>query len=374
MLDVAVEVEDREAPEREEMRALLAKGREAGALGRGEVAQALADVELAEGELEELHRMLEAADVDLVDDDDLAPGDGPEPTTPAPAVAAAAESILLDPGPDGLAIFLRRIGRVPLLTAEQEVQLSRRIERGDLEAKRVMIESNLRLVVSIAKKYRGLGMPFLDLIQEGTIGLVRAAEKFDHRKGFKFSTYSTWWIRQAISRALADKSRTVRIPVHVGEQLNRLRRAERKLSSELARDPLPDEIAEEAGVPIEQAELLWRAAETPASLNQPLAAGEDSELGHLIADPNAESPHDRAVESTTRSDLEEALSRLTYRERRLLELRFGLAGEQPHTLESAGRVIGVTREHARRIETGALARLEALARDGALFADERVAA
>ncbi|MEJ7718905.1 MAG: sigma-70 family RNA polymerase sigma factor [Thermoleophilaceae bacterium] len=288
---MAAEVEEREAPEREELRALLAKGREAGALGRGEVAQALADVELAEGELEQLHRMLEAADVDLVDDDDLAGGDDPEPTTPAPAAAAAtAESIFLDPGPDGLAMFLRRIGRVPLLTAEQEVQLSRRIERGDLEAKRVMIESNLRLVVSIAKKYRGLGMPFLDLIQEGTIGLVRAAEKFDHRKGFKFSTYSTWWIRQAISRALADKSRTVRIPVHVGEQLNRLRRAERKLSSELARDPLPDEIAEEAGVPIEQAELLWRAAETPASLNQPLAAGEDSELGHLIADPNAESP------------------------------------------------------------------------------------
>jgi RNA polymerase primary sigma factor len=365
---VATETREREAPEREEFGALLARGREAGALSRSEVARALAEVELAEGELEELHRMLDAADVELVDEEA-----GAEEAAAADLPPPAPDALLLDPGPDGLALFLRRIGRVPLLTAEQEVALSRRIERGDLEAKRVMIESNLRLVVSIAKKYRGLGMPFLDLIQEGTIGLVRAAEKFDHRKGFKFSTYSTWWIRQAISRALADKSRTVRIPVHVGEQLNRLRRAERKLHAELARDPSPEEIAEEAGVPLDQAELLWRAAETPASLDQPLAAGEESELGHLIADPNAESPHERAVESTTRSELDEALGRLSYRERRLLELRFGLSGEIPHTLESAGRVIGITREHARRVEAEALRRLEGMAHEG-LFPAQSAAA
>ena len=354
-----------EAPEREEFRLLLARGRAAGVLTHAEVSEAVADLELAPGELDDLHRLLEAADVDLVDPADAAADadDG----RPAPIASGAGESALVDAGPDGLAMFLRRIGRVPLLTATQELELSRRIERGDLEAKQTMIESNLRLVVSIAKRYRGLGLPFLDLIQEGTLGLVRAAEKFDYRKGFKFSTYATWWIRQAISRALADKSRTVRIPVHVGDQLNKLRKAERKLASELERDPRPDEVAAEAGVPIEQAEVLWRAAETPASLDQPLASGEDSELGHLIPDQNAHSPYEVAAEATTRSELEEVLGGLSYRERRVIELRFGLAGEQPRTLDQVGRVLNLTREKIRRIETEALDRLQKVARSQGLF-------
>ncbi len=351
-----------EHTDRDEVRVLIARGRQAGVLSRSEIAEALAEVELVDGELDDLHRALDAAEVEIVDEKEAA------------APAAAAASFVYDPGTDGLALFLRRIGTVPLLTASQELELSRRIERGDLAAKETMTESNLRLVVSIAKKYRGLGLPFLDLIQEGTIGLVRAVEKFDHRKGFKFSTYATWWIRQAISRALADKSRTVRIPVHVGDQLNKLRRAERKLSSELARDPSPDEIALEAGVDIEQAELLWRAAETPASLDQLLAAGEDSELGHLIADPNAESPYERAAESTTRNELERVLDELSYRERRVIELRYGLAGEHPRTLDQAGRVLGVTRETIRRIEKEALERLSALARKTGFFPDRQAVA
>jgi len=354
-----------EAPEREEFRLLVARGRSAGVLTQAEVSEALAEVELAPGELEDLGRLLEAADVDLVDAAEGPPG--PEDERRSPTPAPPGEAAFVEAGPDGLAMFLRRIGRVPLLTATQELELSRRIERGDLDAKQTMIESNLRLVVSIAKRYRGLGLPFLDLIQEGTLGLVRAAEKFDYRKGFKFSTYATWWIRQAISRALADKSRTVRIPVHVGDQLNKLRKAERKLAAELERDPRPEEVAAEAGVPMEQAEVLWRAAETPASLDQPLAGGEDSELGHLIPDANALSPYEAAAEATTRSELEEVLEGLSYRERRVIELRFGLSGEQPRTLDQVGRVLNLTREKIRRIENEALERLQKVARSQGLF-------
>ncbi len=362
-----------EIAEREEFRVLVSRGRAAGVLTSEEIAHALSEVELGHGELEELHRVLAAADVEVVDEE-AAAGGGQDDPSAASNGGSRPEPHVLDTGADALALFLRRIGRVPLLTATQELELSRRIERGDLDAKETMIESNLRLVVSIAKKYRGLGMPFLDLIQEGTLGLVRAAEKFDYRKGFKFSTYATWWIRQAISRALADKSRTVRIPVHVGEQLNRLRRAERSLSAELSRDPTSEEIAAEAGVDLEQAELLWRAAETPASLDQPLATGEDSQLGDLIADPNAESPYERAAEATTRSALQDALHALSYRERRVIELRYGLSGEHPRTLDQAGRILGVTREHVRRIENQALERLHSVADATGLLAERRAVA
>ena len=237
---------------------------------------------------------------------------------------------------DSLQLFLKDIGKVRLLTAQEEVDLAKRIERGDLDAKQKMVESNLRLVVSIAKNYRNQGLPFLDLIQEGTLGLVRAAEKFDYRKGFKFSTYATWWIRQAIARALADKARTIRIPVHVVEKLNKIGRAERKLVTELGREPTPEEIAEHTGIDPEEVESIKRSAQAPVSLEKPVGDEEESEFGQFIADERAESPYERAAEILTKEALREALENLSYRERRVLELRYGLGGEHPRTLDEVG--------------------------------------
>ena len=261
---------------------------------------------------------------------------------------------------DGLQLFLKGIGKVRLLSAQEEVALAKRIWRGDVDAKQKMVESNLRLVVSIAKKYRNQGLPFLDLIQEGTIGLVRAVEKFDYRRGFKFSTYATWWIRQAIARSLADKSRTIRIPVHIVERLNRIGRAERKLVTALGREPTTEEIAELTGIEPEEVESIRRFAQAPISLQKPVGDEDDSEFGQLIADEQAESPYERAVEILTKDALREALEDLSYRERRVLELRYGLGGELPRSLGDVGRVFNVTRERIRQIETQSLKKLEYL--------------
>jgi RNA polymerase primary sigma factor len=264
---------------------------------------------------------------------------------------------------DSLALFLREIGRVPLLTAAQEVELAKRIERGDMAAKTEMVEANLRLVVSIAKRYRNQGLPFLDLIQEGTIGLVRAAEKFDHRRGFKFSTYATWWIRQAVARALADKARTIRMPVHVVEKLNRIGRTERDLRARLGRDPSTREIAEAVGIAEQDVEQIRRAAQAPISLEKPVGEDEESELRDLLEDERASRPEE-AVESTLRNEtLASALSTLSERERRVLELRYGLNGEQPRTLDEVGRSFNVTRERIRQIESQCLRKLAALGAD-----------
>ena len=272
------------------------------------------------------------------------------------------ESEILEPAEaeiitDSLQLFLKDIGKVDLLTAAQEVELAKRIERGDHGAKQAMVEANLRLVVSIAKRYRNQGLPFLDLIQEGTIGLVRAAEKFDHRKGFKFSTYATWWIRQAVARALADKGRTIRMPVHVVEKLNRILRAERKLRSEKGREPTSAEIARELEMSAEEVEQIRRTSQAPVSLEKPVGDDDESEFGHFIEDDSEPLPDEMASLTMRNEALARALAMLGERERQVLELRFGLHGGAPCTLDEVGRTFNVTRERIRQIENHSLKKL-----------------
>jgi RNA polymerase primary sigma factor len=353
-----------EFQELDEIKGLVAKGQQYGVLTYSEVGAVSAELELDEGEVEELHSYLERQEIELVEDLDpaltgsldLEQSDGR-----GRRKAKAALDLKPDMTTDSLQLFLKDIGKVRLLTAQEEVDLARRIERGDLEAKRKMVESNLRLVVSIAKNYRNQGLPFLDLIQEGTLGLVRAAEKFDYRKGFKFSTYATWWIRQAIARALADKARTIRIPVHVVEKLNKIGRAERKLVTELGREPTAEEIAAVTDIDPEEVEAIKRSAQAPVSLEKPVGDEEESEFGQFIADERAESPYERAAEILTKEALRAALENLSYRERRVLELRYGLGGEHPRTLDEVGKAFNVTRERIRQIENQSLKKLQTLA-------------
>ena len=336
--------------EHDDVRALVRQGQEAGFVTHEEIALALGD-DVEPGQLEELHVLLEEAQIEVVEVE-------PEPeSAPAPVLEAEPREI----STDALQLFLKDIGRVPLLTAAQEVELAKRIERGDHAAKQKMVESNLRLVVSIAKNYRNQGLPFLDLIQEGTIGLVRAAEKFDYRKGFKFSTYATWWIRQAVARALADKARTIRMPVHVVEKLNKIGRIERKLLGELGREPTTEEIARELELDPDEIDQIRRTAQAPISLEKPVGDEEESEFGHFLADESAPAP-DEAVETTLRKEtLARILETLSLRERRVLEMRYGLDGQHPRTLDEVGRTFNVTRERVRQIENQCLKKLQALA-------------
>jgi RNA polymerase primary sigma factor len=272
--------------------------------------------------------------------------------------SAAEEVEAQEASTDALQLFLKDVGKVDLLTAAQEVELAKRIERGDHRAKQEMVEANLRLVVSIAKRYRNQGLPFLDLIQEGTIGLVRAAEKFDYRKGFKFSTYATWWIRQAVARALAEKARTIRMPVNIVERLQMMNRAERSLPTQLGREPSLEEIAEAASLPIEQARQVRAAARAATSLDQPVGDQGDAVVGDFLA--GEELLPDEQVERSLRSQaLQQALAALSERERHVLVLRYGL-DDEPKTLEEIGRRLGLTRERIRQIEVKALRRLASL--------------
>jgi RNA polymerase primary sigma factor len=333
--------------EHEETKALVELGLETGAVTNEQIAVVLEELGADTAQAAELYLALEHLHIEVVDEvveeDDVDPAVERETST------------------DTLQLFLKDIGRVPLLTAAQEVELAKRIERGDTAAKRTMVESNLRLVVSIAKNYRNQGLPFLDLIQEGTIGLVRAAEKFDYRKGFKFSTYATWWIRQAVARALADKARTIRMPVHVVEKLNKIGRAERKLTTELGREPSSLEIAEELELDHDEVDHLRRTSIAPVSLDKPVGDEEDSEFGHFLADDSVKPPDEAADAAMREEVLQRVLGMLSYRERRILELRYGLNGEQPSTLDEVGRTFNVTRERVRQIESQSLKKLQAMA-------------
>ena len=343
-----------EVLETDEAKALLETGREAGALSTEEIALALGELELDAAQVDDFYHALEELQIDVVDD----VREEPEEQHP--------EAVQREITTDSLQLFLKDIGKVDLLTAAQEVELAKRIERGEHRAKQEMVEANLRLVVSIAKKYRNQGLPFLDLIQEGTIGLVRAAEKFDHRKGFKFSTYATWWIRQAVARALADKARTIRMPVHIVEKLNKIVRSERKLRAELGREPTSAEIGEDIELPADEVDQIRRSSQAPVSLEKPVGDEEESEFGHFLTDENEPLPDEVAEVELRKATLQRVLGTLSARERRVLELRYGLNGEHPRTLDEVGRTFNVTRERIRQIENQSLKKLRALADSVAL--------
>jgi RNA polymerase primary sigma factor len=369
--DVALLDEQAELPlaEIDELQALLTEGRERGYLTFEEVTACLEEVEVTKEQVRDLRAYFVEHGIDIVAGDGKA-AESDLGKVEAAAVAAAAKDpespkkveldLTVEPSLDSLRLYLRSIGKVELLTAEQEVWLAKRIERGDMSAKQHMIEANLRLVVSIAKGYLGRGLTFLDLIQEGSLGLIRAVEKFDYRRGYKFSTYATWWIRQAVTRAIADKARTIRIPVHMVEKLNKVVHVERQLVQELGREPTPDEIAHELEITAREVKDILRMAQLPVSLEKPIGEEEDSELGDFVEDETAESPFEQALENLRRENVRKALDALPQREREVIEMRFGLKGHEARTLEEVGRAFGVTRERIRQIENNTLKKLEML--------------
>jgi RNA polymerase primary sigma factor len=340
----------------DQAKALVEGAEERGYLEPTELEAFSLEHDLNDDEVEELTRELERIGLEV-----RQPAAEAEKEAAKEKAAEAAEQQqhVLSGSADSLQLFLADVGRHKLLTAAEEVTLAKAIERGDPVAKRRMIESNLRLVVSIAKGYRGLGVPFLDLIQEGTLGLNRAVEKFDWRRGYKFSTYATWWIRQSVQRAVANHARTIRVPVHVVERQQKLSRAARRLEVELGREATKDELAEATGLPIQHVDEALGAAQASVSLNQTVGADDEGELGDLFADREAADPFDEAEESLRRQGVRRALDALPERERRILELRFGFEGE-PWTLEAIGHELDLTRERVRQLEGQALARLSAL--------------
>jgi RNA polymerase primary sigma factor len=346
--------------EHEELARLLADGHEHGVLRHDTVAATLRESELGRDQVAAVYAYLEDQGIEL-----FGAGESPEvePAEPAEPIGVPPQrelDLTVEPSLDSLRLYLRAIGRVPLLNGAEEVMLSKRIERGDIAAKQQMVEANLRLVVSIAKGYLGRGLSFLDLIQEGSLGLIRAVEKFDYRRGYKFSTYATWWIRQAVTRAIADKGRTIRIPVHMVEKLNKVIGVERQLVQQLGREPTVDEIARNLECSAGEVREIMRMAQHPVSLERPVGEEDDSALGDFIEDPTAESPFELASRTMRDEHVCNALAVLPAREREVIEMRYGLRGERPRTLEEVGQAFNVTRERIRQIENHTLKKLESL--------------
>jgi len=386
-LEVAV-IATESVIEMEELQGVLASGRERGLVTAASVQSAIDELELTAEQAQDLFSYFDEHGIEVVDADEPAAelqvggsaGDASAPQdTPTDddeddrdgdevrgvrarlqELKRAQDDLSSDPSLDSLRLYLRSIGRVPLLTAEEEVCLAKRIERGDIAAKQHMVEANLRLVVSIAKGYVGRGLTFLDLIQEGSLGLIRAVEKFDHRRGYKFSTYATWWIRQAVSRALADKARTIRIPVHMVERLNKLISAERMLIQQLGREPTAEEIAAELECDVRDVRDVLRLAQQPVSLEKPMGEEDDSALADFVEDVSAESPFEIASDALRRENIKRVLASLPRREREVLELRYGIVGGRARTLEEVGRAFNITRERVRQIENRTLKKLQAL--------------
>jgi len=348
----------------EEVRGLLEEGREQGYLTNAHIAEALRDAELSPEQLEELRTVFADLGIEVIEgeaaaaDPDEGPAATPEEDNESKLIATLDLSVKT-PTSDPVRLYLKEMGKVPLLTAVEEVSLAKRIERGDERAKRQLIESNLRLVVSIAKRHVGRGMPLLDLIQEGNLGLIRAVEKFDYRRGFKFSTYATWWIRQAITRGLADQARTIRVPVHMVEQINTLMRVQRQLLQDSGHEPTAEEIAAEMETTPEKVRAILRSSREPTSLQQQVGEEGNAELGDFIEDQQATSPADAAGAAVERAQLRRVLHLLTQRERRVIELRFGLDDGRQRTLAEVGQQFGVTRERIRQIEAKTLDKLKA---------------
>ncbi|SDG01408.1 RNA polymerase primary sigma factor [Selenomonas sp. WCT3] len=339
---------------------LLSKGKKnGGTLTYGELVEALQTQDLSPDEIDNMYDMFSTKGIEIIDDsnsgdqqdDDVDPDDKDEEVEIDLSVP---EGVSID---DPVRMYLKEIGRVPLLTAEEEVALAKRMQDGDEVAQKRLAEANLRLVVSIAKRYVGRGMLFLDLIQEGNLGLIKAVEKFDYTKGYKFSTYATWWIRQAITRAIADQARTIRIPVHMVETINKLIRVSRQLLQQLGREPAPEEIAKEMEITVERVREIMKIAQEPVSLETPIGEEEDSHLGDFIEDQDAPAPADAASFMLLKEQLEEVLDTLTPREEKVLRLRFGLDDGRARTLEEVGQNFGVTRERIRQIEAKALRKL-----------------
>ncbi len=338
---------------------LLELGRSKGKLTTQEILDALEDVEFDPEQMDKLYDALEAQNIEIIDDfesDSFADLDFvlDTPDSEEMEPAAGAEGIAID---DPVKVYLKEIGRVPLLSPEEEIDLAIRIMNGDEKAKKRLSEANLRLVVSIAKRYVGRGMQFLDLIQEGNLGLIKAVEKFDYTKGFKFSTYATWWIRQAITRAIADQARTIRIPVHMVETINKVKKVSSQLLHKNGHEPTAEEISEELDMPVDKVREIMRVAQEPVSLETPIGEEEDSHLGDFIQDDEAPAPADAASHTLLKEQLGDVLSTLTAREEKVLRLRFGLEDGRPRTLEEVGKEFDVTRERIRQIEAKALRKL-----------------